>query len=134
MFSIVLSSMLTSCSLLVSSPIEPRILGVGYLHYDIPSDRCYAVIDSVQYTITEISVPNHGPQSHSKMENMHLADGMIVTAFTSRHLTGVQAVIGDQTADQIEGLYHEDYTGIFAFCGLLLFCMIGISVPKKARE
>lgn len=92
-----LSVALTGCSAFDSDPIKPKIIGTGNLQYEAKSGTWFVVVDSTQYTVAET-------QSSEPVE------GMLVTIFTSPRRTGVQAVNGKQSVEQIEELYHRNYT------------------------
>ena len=101
------SMILTSCSWFDSYPIEPKIIGSGNLQYEMKSGTWFVVVDSTQYTVAQT-------QSFEPVEKM------LVTIFTSPRKTGVQAVIGHQSVEQIEDLYHRNYTVVIVLAVILL--------------
>lgn len=130
----VLSLTLTSCSWFDSEPIEPNILGVSHLQYDAKSGLWFVTIDSTQYTIARITIPDHNPHSYGTTQDIEPVEGMIVTVFTSPHKTGIQAVMGEQSVEQIEELYHTNITAVFVFCGLMFLSALIIAWPTKRRR
>ncbi len=129
-----LSVALTSCSAFDSEPIEPKIIGSGNLQYEPQSGTWFVVVDSSQYTVTAVTVPNYIPRSYGKTQNVEPVEGMLVTIFTSPRKTGVQAVTGRQSVEQIEELYHTNGIGTLVFFGLLSLCIIGIAYLSGTKE
>ena len=125
-----LSVALTGCSAFDSEPIEPNILGASHLKFDSKSGTWFVVVDSTQYTIAHITVPDHNPHSYGKTQDVEPVDGMLVTVFTSPRLIGVQAVPGKQSAKQIEELYHTNSTTAVILFGIMLLCVLGIALPR----
>ena len=127
--------LLTGCSAFDSAPIEPEILGVGYMHYDKKSNKGVVVIDSTLYIVTEVTVADDNPYTLGVTQNMKTVDGMLVTVFTSSNLCGIQAVTGLQTVQQIEEIYHQNYTIALVVFFLFLVCVIGtVFICNKTEE
>jgi len=118
-FFVALSVMLTSCQLFVSAPIEPKIIGTGNIQYEAKSDIWFVFVNQNQYTITKVTVPDNNPHSYGTTQDIEPVDGMLVTVFTSPHMTGVQAVTGRQSIEQIEELYKTNDTGF-----VLMFVLV----------
>lgn len=124
---------LTGCSFLDSAPVDPKIIGNGMVRYDTQSGLWFAVIDSMEYVIAEVTIPENDPHSYSTTQTIQPVEGMQVTLFTSPHKTGIQAVPGKQSEEQIEKLYHQNGTGAMIF-GLLLIlgiCSLAISINEE---
>lgn len=122
-----------SCSCFVSDPVKPKILGVVNLHYDTESDLCYAVVDTIYYTVATVTIPDRNPRSYSKTQELQPVDGMKVTIFTSSKFTGVQAVLGEQNENEIEALYRKNYIGLVILL-VLIAVFIVASVITTIRE
>ncbi len=129
-----LSVALTGCSAFDSDPIEPNIIGTGNLQYEVKSGIWFVVIDSNMYTIANVTIPDHNPRSFSKTQNVEPVEGMLVTVFTSPRKTGIQAVTGKQSVEQIEELYHTNSTVGIILLGLLLLCVLGIASPPRTKK
>lgn len=129
-----LSVALTGCSAFESEPIEPKIIGTGNLQYEAKSGTWFVVIDSTQYTVATVTILDNNPHSYGKTQNVEPVEGMLVTVFTSPRKTGVQAVTGRQTAEQIEELYHTDETVVVVVFGLLLLCVLGIALLPRTKK
>ena len=125
------SVMLTSCLAFDSKPIEPKIIGTGNLQYEAKTDTWFVVIDSTQYTITSVTIPEHSPRTIGHTQDINPVEGMLVTVFTSHSMKGLQAVTGKQSVNEIEEFYHTNYTGILVVFGILLLCIIGFGIPWK---
>ena len=126
-----------SCSCFVSDPVEPKILGVVDLQYDAERDLCYATVDSVQYTVVTVTVPDRNPRSYSKTQKLKPVAGMKVTIFISPKFTGVQAVLGDQDEDEIEAFYRENYIGLvifFVIIAVFLIASVITTINEKKSE
>ena len=115
-----LSVALTACSTFDSKPIEPKIIGTGNLQYEAKSGTWFVVVDSTQYTVAQT-------QSFEPVEEM------LVTIFTSPRKTGVQAVIGHQSVEQIEDLYHRNYTVLIVLAVILLGLVL-VSTHENAKR
>lgn len=129
-----LSITLTGCSNFNSDPVEPKILGVGNLQYDAQSELWFVVLDSTRYNIVDITIPSHNPRSYSVTQSVEPVEGMLVTAFSSPHMKGIQVVTGIQSVEQIEELYRANSTLALILCGLLVLCVMGISALPKAKQ
>lgn len=129
-----LSITLTSCSLLESEPIEPKIIGTGNLQYEDKSGTWFVAVGSNQYTIANVTVPDHGPRTSGKTQNIEPVEGMLVTIFVSPRKTGVQAVTGKQSVAQIEELYHTSDFGKIIIFGLLSLCILGMAAASKDKK
>ena len=129
-----LSVALTGCSAFDSDPIEPKIIGTGNVQYEVENGIWFVVVDSTQYTIATVTIPDHNPRSFSKTQNVDPVEGMLVTVFTSPRKTGVQAVTGKQSVEQIEELYHTNETGVIIFALLFVACLIGIALPPRTKK
>ena len=132
----VLSVALTGCSWFDSKPIEPKIIGTGNLQYEVKSGTWFVVVDSTQYTVTDVTVRNPDKYAFIITQNVKPVEGMSVTVFTSPRMKGVQAVTGKQSIEQIEELYHSSASAmgiILVFCivfGLVLLCLKAIATPR----
>ena len=124
------SVMLTACSAFDSKPIEPKIIGTGNLQYEAKTDTWFVVIDSTQYTITSVTIPEHSPRTIGHTQDINPVEGMLVTVFTSHSMKGLQAVTGKQSVNEIEEFYHTNYTGILVVFGILSLCIIGFGFPS----
>ena len=123
----VIATFFISCKSFDSKPIEPHIIGTAYLNYDAKSGLCYAEIDSIQYTVPEVTILNNNLKG-GKTQQMPAVDGMQVTIYTSPYRTGIQAVVGEQTEEQIEEL-NKTNTGLgISLCILLGMCVIVVSI------
>ena len=118
---------LTGCSWFDSTPVNPKIIGVGNLEYDSKSGLWFAVIDSTQYTVAKVTIPDHNVRSFSVTQDIQPVDGMQVTVFTYSLESGIQAVAGNQSVEEIEELYHRNYTFGVAFL-ILVLIWIGMLV------
>lgn len=129
-----LSVALTGCSAFDSEPIEPKIIGTGNLQYEAKSGTWFVIVDSTQYTVANVTIPDHNPRSFSKTQNVEPVEGMLVTVFTSQRMNGIQAVTGRQSAEQIEELYHTNSTGMVIVFGIIILGLTGITLlsTKKA--
>ncbi|MBQ9035383.1 MAG: hypothetical protein IJ099_05420 [Alphaproteobacteria bacterium] len=131
-----LSVALTGCSAFESEPIEPNIIGTGNLQYEAKSGTWFVVVDSTQYTVANVTIPDHNPRAVGKTQNIEPVEGMSVTVFTSPRMKGVQAVTGKQSIEQIEELYHSSASAmgiILVFCivfGLVLLCLKAVATPR----
>jgi len=123
-----------SCSYFVSEPVNPKILGVVYLHHDSKSDLCYATVDTIQYTVTTVTIPDRNPRSYSKTQELQPVDGMKVTIFTSPRFTGVQAVLGEQDVDEIEALYRENHIGLVILFVLMVAFFIAVIIEEIGKR
>jgi len=125
------SAVLTACSAFDSEPIEPKIIGTGNLQYEAKTDTWFVVIDSTQYTIASVTIPEHSPRTLGHTQDINPVEGMLVTVFTSPCMEGLQTVTGEQSVEQIEELYHSNCTiGVILF-GILILCIIGLAIPWK---
>ena len=122
------------CSRFDSKPIEPHIIGVSNLQYDKRSGLYYCVVDSMQYTVSEVTIPDNSMRTFSKTQPMAAAEGMKVTIFTTPHHNGVQAVVGEQNEAQIEEMYKENHTFYIVFLGLVIIWVIIFIVPKTNKK
>ena len=129
-----LSVALTGCSWFDSPPIEPNIIGSGNLQYEVKSGTWFVVVDSTQYTVANVTILDHNPRSYGKTQNVEPVEGMLVTIFTSPHKTGVQAVTGKQSAEQIEELYHTNETGLVIVCSIIALCIICMAVLPRIEK
>lgn len=125
---------LTACSAFDSKLIEPKIIGTGNLQYEAKSGTWFVVIDSTQYTIACVTMPDHNPRTSSNTQDIDPVEGMLVTVFTSQSMKGPQAVIGRQSVEQIEELYHTNSTGFYVVFGVLMLCVIGLTLPWKKQS
>ena len=123
------SVMLTSCSAFDSEPIEPKIIGYGNLQHEAKTDTWFVEVDSTQYTIISVTIPDNSPRTLGNTQEMKPVEGMLVTVFTSPRMKGLQAVTGKQSVEQIEEFYHTNDTGLVIIFGLLVLCCIGIVLP-----
>ena len=129
-----LSVALTGCSAFDSEPIEPKIIGTGNLQYEAKSGTWFVVVDSTQYTVTKVTILEHNPHSFGRIQNVDPVEGMLVTVFTSPRKTGVQAVAGKQSVEQIEELYHTHETGVIIFAFLFVACLLGIALLPRTKK
>ncbi len=130
----VLSVALTGCSAFESKPIEPNIIGTGNLQYEAKSGTWFVVVDSTQYTVATVTIPDNNPHSYGKRQDVEPVGGMLVTVFTSPRMNGIQAVTGRQSIEQIEELYHTDETVVVVVFGLLLLCVLGIALLPRTKK
>ncbi len=131
---VMLGMTLTSCSWFDSEPIEPNIIGSGNVQYEAKSGTWFVVIDSIQYTVANVTISDHNPRTIGKTQNVEPVEGMLVTVFTSPHKTGVQAVTGKQSTEQIEELYYTNSTTGVILSGLLLLCVLGIAFLPRTKK
>lgn len=129
-----LSVALTGCSAFDSEPIEPKIIGTGNLQYEAKSGTWFVVVDSTQYTVANVTIPDRNPRSLGNTQSIEPVEGMLVTIFTSPRKTGVQAVTGKQSVEQIEELYHTNSTVGVILLGLLLLCVLGIGALPRTKK
>jgi hypothetical protein len=129
----VLATFFSGCSWFDSKPVEPHIIGVSYLQYDAKSGLHYCVVDSMQYTVSQVTIPDEKMRSHSRSQEMAAVEGMKVTIFTTPQHTGVQAVAGEQTEAQIEEMYRENHTFEIVFWGLIIIWVILLIVRQTQR-
>lgn len=125
-----------SCSRFDSKPIEPNIIGVGYLQYDSVSQTCYTTVDSMSYTVTSVTIPNEDLHSWSVTQDIAPMEGAKVTIFTSKKSHGIQAVLGEQDEEQIEALYHKNYTAgiiVLSIFGVAIILLVIMDIPKKSN-
>ena len=131
-----LSVALTGCSAFESEPIEPNIIGTGNLQYEAKSGTWFVVVDSTQYTVTDVTVRNPDKYAFSITQNVKPVEGMLVTIFTSPRMKGIQAVTDKQSVEQIEALYQSRTSKmqiILIFCivfGVVLLCLKAIATPR----
>lgn len=133
LFCVLLSMTLTSCSFFDSKPINPQIIGSGNLQYDSGNGLWSVVIDSVRYSVATVTMKDGNSLSPKVTREITPVDNMYVTIFTSEQLTGLQAVGGKQSAEQIEALYHTNSTVVIILFGLMGLCIILLIVPSKQR-
>ena len=124
---------LTGCSAFDSEPIEPKIIGSGNLQYEAKSGTWFVVVDSTQYTITNVTIPDHNPRTIGRTQSVEPVDGMLVTVFTSPRMKGVQAITGTKSVTEIEKLYRTNSMSGFVLFGLLLLCVIGV-IARQNEE
>ena len=129
-----LSVALTSCSWFDSEPIEPKIIGTGNLQYEAKSGTWFVLVDSTQYTVATVTILDNNPHSYGKTQNVEPVEGMLVPVFPSPRKTGVQAVTGKQSVEQIEELYHTNSTTGVILLGLLLLCVLGIALLPRTKK
>ena len=127
-----LSVTLTGCSTFDSDPIEPKIIGTGNLQYEVKSGTWFVVVDSTQYTVASVTIPNHNTRAE-KTQKIEPVEGMLVTIFTSPRMNGIQAVTGRQSIEQIEELYHTNETVGVVFFGLLLLGLLGLAISSTKK-
>lgn len=137
MLTVVLSMTLTSCSLFESKKIEPQVIGTGILLYNSQYDLWFVPIDATSYyDISAIKNPASSAHIFKPEEIRPTQEmaGHIVTIFTAKKKKGLHAVLGDQSAEQIEALYHHNDTGaVIGFICLMLVCMAIIAAKNKER-
>jgi hypothetical protein len=92
------------------------------------------VVDSTQYTVATVTILDNNPHSYGKTQNVEPVEGMLVTVFTSPRKTGVQAVTGQQSVEQLEELYHTNSTTGVILLGLLLLCVLGIALLPRTKK
>lgn len=135
---IALSVMLPSCSWFDSEPINPKIIGTGNIQYNTKSELWYVVVDSSQFTVTQVTIRDNNPHAYGTTQKVSPVEGMLVTIFTSERMLGLQAVTGRQSVEQIEELYYTNDTGVVILLGFLLLCIVicltGVSISRKERE
>jgi hypothetical protein len=111
---------LTSCSCFDSQPVNPQIIGYGYLQYDAEKDLHYVTIDSVSFIIDEVTIPDSNTRTASVTQDIDAVDGMAVTIFTYSRSEDIKAVAGNQTVEEIEDLYRENYSFTVFFMVLVM--------------
>lgn len=134
MFFVALSASLTACSCFDSPPLEPKIIGTGNLQQNTKSKLWFVAIASTQYAVDYITIRDNNPRSTNVVQNIEPIEGMLVTIFISERKTGVQAVAGKQSAQQIEELYHTNSTCAVILLIVLSLCIFGIAfLPNKKQ-
>ena len=78
-----------------------------------------------------MTIPEKSPREIGSTQEMEPVYGMLVTIFTSQNMTGIQAVTGEQSIEQIEELYHTNCTGGVILCGFLILSIIMVAIPQK---
>lgn len=125
---------LTSCSWFDSAPIEPQIIGVGHLQYDAVNKICFVRIGSDRYVVSSVTIPDHNPRTVSTTQSIKPFGGMLVTAFTSKHGSGIQAAPGKLSVQDIEALYRKNSALPFFLSLILGLCIIGIVyLPREGK-
>ena len=117
-----------------SNPVEPNIIGTGTIQYAPKGDNYYVTIDSNSYPVASITVTRENHSASDPYTKMAPMEGMKVTIFTSKNYKGTQAVLGEQTAEQIEDLYFTDQSVDFFIFFIIIgtILLIGIGLAKKA--
>ncbi len=115
----------TSCE---SKPVDPYIIGSGTVKKNL--DGFYVTVGMEKWPISEVTALKVKDAPHSRAEEILPVEGLVVTVFTSDNYPGVQAVLGEQNQEQIEALYHTDYTHIILGCilGVLLISFVIVAL------
>ena len=124
----------TNCTAFDSDPVEPNIIGVGNLQYDVTNDIYYVQIDTISYTVEAITVPDRNPRSYSATQKISPVEGARVTIFNCKGNKRIRAVQGAQTVEQIEALYHENYTFLYALMAVVFILIIGLIIGLFVTE
>lgn len=119
-----------SCSWFDSKPIQPKIVGTTYLHYNAYADGYYATIDSVEYRVIYIFPKMIDP-----------IDGMKVTVFETRD-SELHTCAGEKSEEEIEELYICNNIFIILVClggfivilGMILIVIIVLAKKQKDHE
>ncbi len=130
----VLATGFISCKRLDSKPLEVDVIGTGYVHYNAKTGLHYVVIDSVQYTVTEVTVSDKDMPFMPPAQQLVAADGMLVTIFTSPNFAETRAVVGEQTKEQIEELYQTNGMILIIFAVFLIIVAMIILIPKTQKS
>lgn len=112
-----------SCSWFDSDPIEPKIIGTDYLHCDDGNGICYVTIDSINYPVSSVVIPDENPRTVLDSRQLNTVGEMQVTIFKCKKFDGIQAVAGKQSEADIEDLYYENSTLFFVLMGILFICI-----------
>ena len=118
---IIAATAFTACQ---NKTVDPYIIGTGVVKKNLKG--YYVTVGMEKWQITSITALKVKDAPHSRAEEIVPVEGLVVTVFTSDNYPGVQAVLGEQNQEQIEALYHADYTHIILGCilGVLLSNLI----------
>ena len=123
LLTLTLSMMLTGCKWFDSKPIDPKIIGTGYIHQ--LDNGIYTVeISAVVYCVTEVYT------SKGKGDKPVISqpiDGAIVTVVLFQNAeagrgTGVKFILGEWNEAQIEDAFRTNNTP--GFCILMLLVVL----------
>ena len=112
----VLGMTLTSCS----DSVEPKIIGIGQLHFNENVGLYCVSFDSVNYPIETVIYK----EGSGKREIVEPFEGMVVTIFKAENKEGLQAIAGNKTKKEIEDAFSGDCLGI-VFLAIFLFLFFG---------
>ena len=132
--SAILVTCLICCKRFDSKPVGPHIIGVSNLQYDAKSGTYFCVIDSTRYMVSEVTIPDKSMRTYSRTQPMSAVEGMKVTLFTTPQHSGVQAVAGEQSKEEIEEMYKQNNTFYIVFIGLMIIWVIVIIIPKTKKR
>ena len=115
-----------------SKTVDPYIIGTGVIK-ETP-EGYYVTIGMEKWPVTFITAQKMKETEFSKSKKIAPVEGVMVTVFTSDNYKGVQAVLGEQSEEQIEALYYANYTrviigGILGF--LASFFVIALMKLEK---
>jgi len=126
----ILTFLVTGCSWFDSNPVEPEIIGTGYIKLDRSGN--FVEIDSVRYYPQKILTGEHHPRTLGEA-TMQPVDGMLVTVYKCRNGNNLNFIAGNKDEEAIEALYHRNYTVMFY--AMLLFvlciCVFGMRFGKR---
>lgn len=134
---VVLCTALTSCSWLEDKSVKPNIIGVGNLQYDAERNLCVVFIDSVQYSISQVIIPNgkKGIQTLSNPHDIALLNGVEMTVFTTDNKIGVQAAGGMLSEEQIiELVQYRSPVGVIIGLLVMFFLVVVWLFDDLIRE
>ena len=117
--------LLTSCSDVKQFDVENTI-GSGKVESNSTSGQMYVVVDSVPYYIDRIRVPEFLLLSLERTEPIELTEGLTVTLFKDRASDKVIAVMGVQSAEQIEEMFTYHIASECLYIVLLLLAFLGV--------
>ena len=118
---------LTGCSCFDSKPVNPQIIGFGRLGYDSQEDFHFVATDSMFYVIDDLTIYENSLRGYSVVKSQPSLEGVQVTMFTCDARPGIQAIPFSPTVQEIEDLYHENYTILVIFA-CLVFAYMGFKI------
>lgn len=121
-----------SCSWFDSPPVEPEIIGVGYLKDE--NSQLSIQIDSVLYVPQIIYTGEIYPRIGGYV-TVQPKDGMLVTCYKAKDAEGVQFILGRNNAKQIEDVFHtNDSYIIFVLMVLAGFILCFLTLIRKENK
>lgn len=109
-----------------SDPIDAKVIGVGNMHYDAEHGLYSVMIDSVSYSISEITLFDSHSTTYTNMKGVPELDGAVVTVFTSNRTMGAQAIAGNKTSEEIEEVFRNHVFQGIAVISIILLGLIAI--------